>query len=119
MVMMCHRAHSPAGVGAAVPAMVEVSTQTELWVVDTALEVPSCREYLVPLPEAGRDGLLSWCAAVAELCCRVEELWEGVSIRDDERGRHDLLRDLVASRAPDPNCCGDTGRVCPYTPTPG
>lgn len=75
MVVTCHRAHSPAGVGAAVPATVEVSTQTELLVVDTALEVPNCSMCLAPLLKAGRDGSLSWCAAVAELCCQVEELW--------------------------------------------
>lgn len=46
MVVTCHRAHSPADAGAAVTAMVEVSTQRELQVVDTALEVPGCRECL-------------------------------------------------------------------------
>lgn len=113
MVVTCHRAHSPADAGAAVTAMVEVSTQRELQVVDAALEVPGCRECLTPLPEAGRGGLLSRCAVVAELCHQAEELREGVSTGDDERGRQDLLGDLVASRAPDPHCRGDTGRVCP------
>jgi len=59
MVVTYHTAHSPAGVGEAVSALLEVSTQRELLVVDTVLEISGCRECLVSLPEARRDGLLS------------------------------------------------------------
>lgn len=48
-----HRAHSIAGVGAAMPASAEVSIQTELQMVDAALWVLGCRECLGPLSEAG------------------------------------------------------------------
>lgn len=78
-------------VGAAVPARAEASTQTELQMVDTALQVTGCGECLEPLPEAMRDGRLSCrrCAVLQELCHQVEELWQEVSrlcsIREDER----------------------------------
>lgn len=73
MVVTCYRAHSPAGVVADVPAGGVVNPDRTS-VVDTDLEDPGCRECLAPLPEAGRDGLLSRCAVVAELCQQVEEL---------------------------------------------
>jgi len=50
---MCHRAHSPAGVGAATAARPQASTQTDLQMVGTALRVSGCSECLGPPPEAG------------------------------------------------------------------
>lgn len=77
--------------GADVPARVEACTQTELPMVDAALQVPGCREFLGALSGARRDGSLSCssCAVLEELCLQVDELREEVirprSIREDER----------------------------------
>ena len=38
----------------------------------------------------------------------------GCAASERMRGRQDLLRDAAPSRAPAPNCTGDTGRVCSW-----
>lgn len=69
MMVICHRAASLAGAGAAAPVRAEASLQTELGVLDAAFQVPGCRDCLGPLFDARRDGhlyVLSWRSCVAK-----------------------------------------------------
>lgn len=66
-----NRAVSPTDEGTAVPARAEASTQTELQMLDAALQVPGCRKYQGPLFEARAYNPLVCrrCAVMKELCC--------------------------------------------------
>lgn len=89
------------GVGVTAPATVEASTQTELQMVDAALQAPGCREHLEPLSDAKSNGPPSFSALLEEMCHQAEELKEEVnrlhSIREAKRMmmgsslRHDIL----------------------------
>lgn len=58
-MVVCHRAVSSVDVGAAVPAKVQASTQTELQAADAALQVSGWRECLGTISEARTDAPLA------------------------------------------------------------
>lgn len=88
------------GVGVTAPATVEASTQTELQMVDAALQAPGCREHLESLSDARSNGSPSFSSLLKEMYHQVEELKEEVrrlhSIREAKREmmgsslRHDI-----------------------------
>lgn len=65
MVVMHHRAHSPAGVGAAVAVGAEALTQIQLQIITAVPHVLGCKQCLGPLPEARGGGpLFCWFSRV-------------------------------------------------------
>lgn len=101
------------------PSKMRTLTQAAVQKEDAALHISSCRECLVPLPQAGAadDGVLTCrrCVLVEDLCHQIKELQEEVSGLCSIRNRSDgsfLRHCSLKSQAPNfPE--GGAGRVCP------
>lgn len=86
IVVMRHRAQSPAAARVTLLATLDALTQMEFQKEDTALRVSGCREHLGPLAEPGTHGLVGCrrCAVVKGLVF----LREGAAGAGQEIAKH-------------------------------
>ena len=91
--------------------LLDSKTQMELEKEDTPLQVSSCRECLGPI--TGACSLLA-CrrrAVVHQLCYKVKELWEKVtvlySIRKDEKEMSQIMSKTLQLQEPEPSAVAE------------